>query len=109
MAEPIVEQAGGKRPSITIPAPIGYPGDMVRVLNYKMRPAAWEDGELRSAEFSPAYQLRRQDGSRYKVKARWVYSVWIDRPATEDRYGRRRGGGYSITVADDAIREGEEG
>lgn len=91
------------RGQITITAPLAATGDAVMVLNYRMRPAVWDHGEVRAVTYRPAYEIKRCDGSSHTVRESWSYEVWITRPVKEDRYGRY-GGGYSITVGDDSIR-----
>lgn len=90
--------------TIEIPAPIALPEQSVIVRNYRCKPAAWERGKVERAIFHPAYQSTRYDGAAYSVPWRWSYTVFIDRPVTEDKYRRRRGGGYRIEVGDDDIR-----
>lgn len=91
------------RGQITITAPLAAVGDEVKVLNYRMRPATWEHGEVRAVTYRPAYEIKRHDGSSHTVRESWSYEVWITRPVKEDHY-KRWGGGYSITVRDDSIR-----
>ncbi len=90
--------------TLAIPAPIGYVGSRVLVLNYKMRPEQWETGTLCDLYFRPAQTITRTDASTYASKERWTYEVWVERPITEDRYGRRRGGGYRLTVSGDSVQ-----
>ena len=82
------------RGTIKISAPIAGVGDTVRVLNYRMRPAAWERGEVRSVKYSPAYRAKNGNGSTYPVAEYWRYEVRI----------KRREGGYAIQVCDDGIK-----
>lgn len=88
---------------LTIPAPIAYPEGAVLVLNYKMRPAIWELGEVRDARYRPETLRSRADGSKYKTGGGWTYTVFVSRPVTTDGWGLR-GGGYCLTVGDDAVK-----
>lgn len=92
------------RETIEIPAPIALPGTNVLVRNYRCKPAAWEHGEVEQAIFRPQYQATRYDGTTYSVPWRWSYTVFIDRPVKQNKYGRKRGGGYRIEVGDDDVR-----
>lgn len=96
------------RKTIEIPAPVALPEQVVLVRNYRLKPAAWEIGTVQSVSFSPTFRRTAYDGSKYTVNERWLYSVWIDRPVIERKYGRNRGGGYRIEVGDDDIRADEE-
>lgn len=92
-----------KRKTITIPAPLARPGDIVQVRNYRLKPAQWESGEVHSISFIPARTHSRIDGTTFRTPHRWRYDVAIYRPITVGRYGRNRGGGYVIGVGDDGI------
>lgn len=92
------------REAIKIPAPIALPGKTALVRNYRCRPATWERGAVEQAIFRPEYQITRHDGQAFSVPCMWSYTVFIERPGTIDKFGRRRGGGYRIEVGDDDIR-----
>lgn len=79
---------------IEIDAPVAVPGELIRVLNYRTRPAGWEQGEM----FSSTYELENLE------KGRWTYAVWISRPVVV-RNGRRLGGGYFVFVGGESIRK----
>lgn len=93
--------------TIEIPAPVALPKKVAMVRNYRCKPPAWELALVLDAKYSPAYRATNCRGESYEVAERWSYSVWIDRPFVEDKYGRQRGGGYRIEVGDDAIRRDE--
>lgn len=89
---------------MNITAPVAWPEERVEALNYKMRPAVWERGEVRNITYVPRHVRTKRDGGTYVVEERWTYEVFIDRPRTEDRYGRQRGGGYTLTLCGEQIR-----
>lgn len=98
-----------KRETISIPAPLAMPEQEVWVLNYRMRPEAWEKATVDAIAYHPAHDRTSRDGkSIFRAPGRWTYEVWITRAFREDAYGRRLGGGYRITVGDEAIHSGEE-
>lgn len=89
--------------TLTIPAPVGYPGEECGVENYMCRPPRWERGEIRAVRFTPAYVLS-VDGKPYHVECQWIYEVFVGRPLRERPHGRPLGGGYVLTVSGGRVR-----
>lgn len=87
-----------------IPDPLAFPEERVLVLNYRMKPAQWEAGEVRDILFRPTHSRTAYDGGRYEIQCSWSYDIFVGRPITEDRYGRRGGGYVLVGVRSDAIR-----
>src|SRR5687768_14495863 len=96
----------GKRETMEIPYPVAFPEEVVLVLNYRMRPALWEEGVVSDFRFRPAHFRTAHNGEHYHVPCNWSFDVWIERPVVEGpgRYGKSRGGGYKISVGPDAMR-----
>jgi hypothetical protein len=94
----------GKRETMEIPYPVAFPEEVVLVLNYRMKPALWEEGKVRDFRFRPAHFRTTYSGEKYQVPSIWSFDVWIERPVVEQRYGKSRGGGYNISVGAEAIR-----
>lgn len=92
-----------RRKRISIPAPIAYVLDVVCVLNYRMKPAQWEQGRVTGVKYRPAERWEREGRSGFHAE-HWSYDVFIEREATEDRWGRARGGGYIVSCGDDGIK-----
>jgi hypothetical protein len=61
-------------------------GDKVNVLNYRFKPARWDEGECRAVQYKCGYE-----GERFS----WQYDVYI--PV---------GKGYFVYVGDDGISMG---
>lgn len=89
---------------MTIEDPVGYEGDTVLVLNYRMKPPRWEAGEIRDLHYRPARDVPIIHGGTHHRPGRWAYDVWITRPLTTGRWGRPRGGDYAIQVSGDSVR-----
>ena len=95
---------------MVIPDPVAFPEDRALVRNYRMRPAQWEEGEVRGFRFTPAHVRTDYEGGAYEVPCHWSFDVWVERPVVEGlgRYGRSKGGGYMLNVGADALEAVEE-
>ena len=69
---------------MTISEPKAMYGDRVNVLNYRFKPARWDDGECRAVQYKCGF------GGKFA----WQYDVFI-----------RVGKGYFVYVNDDGIRK----
>jgi len=72
---------------MNIPDPIARDGDVVRVLNYRKKPAEWERGVARD----PVFYL-----GNHPAPGSWHYTVWLDRKSATGR-------AISVTVGGDGV------
>lgn len=92
--------------TMEIPYPVAWPEDRVLVLNYRCKPARWEEGTVHSFSFVPAHTRTSRDGSgKYEVAHNWNFDVWVIRPTKKDWHGYQLSGGdYRIVVGPESIR-----
>jgi hypothetical protein len=90
---------------LVIDAPIGYAGERIGILNYRMRPAVWEVGTIRDLTFRPGQAASSRSYPSWSPARSKPRSSSGAQTCKRSRRGACvPGGGHALTVGAESVR-----